>query len=230
MKERIPLAFLESLTLARNENLQYVQPSDEQGTIFVLKDKSATSGFYFKIIKQEQRATGLHFRVEYKPRAKGDVNPNSTWLTETPAINAINEWLALIAAYYTTQSIFDDPLTRSYEEKFAAKFDIVDEDAAYAGFDLEQQVYLDEYLNGVKSKVQALKQGRPEAEAKQLDEIEAEAADLQKNLTRESKRSIIRRLARIWAKAQKIGLDVIKEIFVSVAADLTSKLITGRIP
>lgn len=227
MKEKVPLAVLEALNPASNENLQYVSAHDDQGAILLIKDKSATSDFYFKIIKKEKRNTGLHFLVEFKPRTKENTDNQQKWLLLEATLKTLSNWLALVGAYYTTKTILDDPLTQSYADQFYSQFDIVDEDANRIGFNLEQQLFLDEYLTNVRGKVAALKEGRHPSDVTKLEEIEAEAAEIQANLTKENKRSIVRRLSRLWAKAQRVGLDVIKEIFVSVVSDLTKKLLTG---
>lgn len=228
MKEKVPLAILEALNPASNENLQYVSAHDEQGTILLLKDKSPTSDFYYKIIKKENRSSGLHFQVEYKPKAKENTDQHQRWLLLEATLSTLNTWLSLVGAYYTTKSILDDPLTRSYADSYYSQFEQVDDDANYAGFSLGQQLFLAEYLTNVKVKFENLKEGRSPAETIQLTELQTEADDIQRNLTKESKKAIVKKLAMLWAKAQRIGLDVIKEIFVSVASEITTKLLTGK--
>jgi len=229
MKEKVPISILEVLTPSSNENLQFVEAVNEQGTLLVLKAKHPTSNFYFKITKQENRSGGLHYHVELKPKTKEDTASAQHWMTNDRVITTMKSWLALIGAYNTTRSILDDPITKAYEETFADRFKIVEKDAAYAGFDLEQQIYLDDYLNDVRQKVQLLKDGRSESDVADLNEIEAEAVEIQHHLTKESKQKIVRRLSRMWAKAQRVGLDVIKEIFVNIAAELGTRLLTGRL-
>lgn len=232
MKGKVPLAFLEELDPARNAALRHVTAVDEQGTVLHLRGKAHTSEFYFKILKSENRKTGggifLHYLAEYKPKSKGDTDSKQAWLQLGDAIKALTNWLALIEGYFITNTILDDPLLQSYADQFYSQFEGLDDTSAQAGLSLEHQLKLNDYLTFVRGKVAALKEGRSAEDVAKLEEIEAEAEELQSNMTRENKGSIARRLSRLWAKAQRVGLDVIKEIFVSVASEIATKMLTGK--
>lgn len=116
---------------------------------------------------------------------------------------------------------------KSNQERFEKQFDILDEDADISSFNLSQQIFLDEYLSNVKSKLLVLQEGRSGDELKELEALAFEATEIQSDLTKATKRQIVKRLSKLWAKAQKVGIDVIKEIFVNVTAELTKRLLTG---
>jgi hypothetical protein len=167
------------------------------------------------------------YLVEYKPKNRDDPRGHSEWSDLDSVIILIQNWLALLDAYNKIHTVYDDPILRSNQERFEKQFDIHEPDADYAPFNLAQQLYLDEYLNSVKSKILTLKEGRSESEKNDLAELEQEASEIQKDLTREPKRVIVKRLSRLWAKAQKVGLDVIKEILVSYTVELTKRILTS---
>lgn len=227
MKKKIPLTILEALQPVADKNLDLTKTVKNSNSIFHLIDKDENSDFYFKVSKQEVRSGKLHYLIEYQPRSKDNVNAYSTLLTTEEVLVSIKKWLALLQAYNKIHTIYDDPILKSNQDRFEKQFDILNDDADTTSFDLSQQIYLDEYLSNVKSKLFALHEGRPEIQNKELEEIAVEATEIQNNLTKETKRQIVKRLAKLWAKAQKVGLDVIKEIFVNVAADLAKKLLTG---
>ena len=46
-------------------------------------------------------------------------------------------------------------------------------------------------------------------------------------MTKKTKQQIFKRLTKFWAKAQKTGLDVIKEVLINVTAEITKQLLLG---
>jgi len=227
MKKKIPLAILEALQPVADNNLDLTKTVKDTNSMFHLVDKDENSDFYFKVTKQEAKSGKLNYLIDFKPRSKDNVNPHSVWLTLEGVLTAIKKWLELLQAYNKIHTIYDDPILKSNQERFEKQFDILDEDADTTSFDLSQQIFLDEYLSNVKSKLLALQEGRAEKEVKELEELALEATEIQSDLTKATKRQIVKRLSKLWAKAQKIGLDVIKEIFVSVTAELAKRLLTS---
>lgn len=227
MKKKIPLAILEALQPFADNNLDLTKTVKDTNSIFHLIDKDENSDFYFKLSKQEARSGNLNYLIEYKPTSKDNVNAYSSWVTLERVLTTIKKWLVLLQAYNKIHTIYDDPILKSNQERFEKQFDILEDDADTTSFDLEQQIFLDKYLNTVKTRLLALQKGRLENQAKELEELALDAAEIQSGLPKETKRQIVKRLSKLWAKAQKIGLDVIKEIFVSMAADLTKRLLTG---
>jgi hypothetical protein len=227
MKKKIPLAILEVLQPIVDTNLELVLPVKNNEVIFHLMDNDENSDFFFKVVKQEMSNGNPGYIIEYKPRNKDDVSVHKTWTKLESINNVVTQWLDLISAYNKIQTIYDDPILKSNQERFEKEFEILDKDAGTSTFNLHQQLFLDDYLNDVKSKIIRLKEGRDSEKILELDELEKDAVSIQNDLTRQTKRKIIQRLSKFWAKSQKIGLDVIKEVFVSVTAELAKKLITG---
>jgi DeoR/GlpR family transcriptional regulator of sugar metabolism len=97
-----------------------------------------------------------------------------------------------------------------------------------APFDLKQQLYLDDYLSSVDEKLQKLKENKTTEEIDQLSELQIEAKSIRKDITKLTKRNLVNRLAGLWAKSQKVGIEVIKEVFVSVTAELAKRLLIGN--
>jgi hypothetical protein len=228
MKKNIPLAILEALQPLADSNLELVKPIKNSDIIFHLIDNDEDSNFFYQVIRKEPSNGTPGYIVEFQPRSKEDVSKYTVWLKLDQVISSVQDWLSLIAAYNKIQTVYDDPIIKSNQERFEKQFDIVDEDAAYATFDLTQQLYLDDYLNNTKAKLVVLKEGKTDEEIAELTKLENEAADIQNNLTKEPKKAIVKRLAKFWARGQKLGLDVIKEILINVLADLAKKLLIGE--
>jgi hypothetical protein len=227
MKKKIPLAILEALQPVADNNLNLIKVVQDNNSMFHLLDKDENSDFYFKVSKQEIRNGNLNYSIEYKPRSRDLINAHSTWVTSEGVLQVIKMWLELLMSYNKIHTIYDDAILKSNQERFEKQFEILDDNSETTSFDLNQQIFLDEYLTTVKSKLIALQEGRSESQVKELEELAIEATEIQNDLTSQTKSQIIKRLSRLWGKAQKVGLDVIKEIFVSVTAELAKRLLTG---
>nr|WP_315162833.1 hypothetical protein [uncultured Flavobacterium sp.] len=227
MKKKIPLAILEALQPVADNNLNLIKVVQDNNSMFHLLDKDENSDFYFKVSKQEIRNGNLNYSIEYKPRSRDLINAHSTWVTSEGVLQVIKMWLELLMSYNKIHTIYDDAILKSNQERFEKQFEILDDNSETTSFDLNQQIFLDEYLNTVKSKLIALQEGRSTSQVKELEELSIEATEIQNDLTTQTKSQIIKRLSRLWGKAQKVGLDVIKEIFVSVTAELAKRILTG---
>jgi hypothetical protein len=129
--------------------------------------------------------------------------------------------------YNAIQTIYDDPIIKSNQERFEREFNLVDEDAKASSFDLKQLLFLEDYLETAKSKLLTLKEDADEATKIEIEELEIEAIKIKADLTKQTKYQIFKRLTKFWAKAQKTGLEVIKELFISVTTELTKQLLLG---
>ena len=227
IKKKLPLSILEAIQPVLNKNRDLIKPITDTKYLFHLIESDTPTTFYFIIIKQEIRNYEVSCFVERLPASKDNINASSQFLSIKETIESLTDWIEILDSYNNIHTIYDDPIIKSYEESFSNQFNIVEEDANYAPFNLQQQMFIEDYLTNVKSKINTLKIGRSEQEIKELSEIENEAEEIQNSLSKESKRKVIKRLTKLWAKAQKVGLDVLKEIFVNVAAELTKQLLIG---
>jgi hypothetical protein len=228
MKKKIPLSLLEVFQPLIDKNKELVQQIKNDAVIFHLVDKDKDSDFFYQVVRQENSNGALGYIVSFQPRNTHLTIKNDSWLKLEEITASYEKWVGIIESYDKIHTIHDDPILKSNQERFEKQFNIVDEDAGYTAFNLDQQLFLNDYLNISKIKILELKQGKTEEQIKELDELENEATEIQKNLTKETKKEIIKRLSKFWGKAQKTGLDVIKEIFINVVADITKKLLTGN--
>ncbi len=227
MKKKVPLAILEIFQSAIDKNSDTIETKKNENSLFCCIDKDENSDFYFKVMKCEFKNGSPSYILEYKPKSNHQTEAVSVALpfSEIPA--SLERWISIIKSYNSINTIYDDPILKTNQKKFEESFHIEDEDADYASFDLSQQIFNDDYLKNVKIKLLALQEGKAESEVKELNLAIDNATEIQQQLTKETKNQVIKRLAKFWAQTQKIGLEVIKEIFVNVAAELTKRLITG---
>jgi len=227
-KKKLPITILKALESFVNltgEKFKIIDPKDN--LLYVL-DIDNTSDFYFKIEQYKKMQNGsFQFLMDRKPVNVNENGNHRGWIDIKNLEAQFKSWLNLLDQYETTESFFDDPILKSNAERFFQKFEIVDENADKETFDLEQQMFLEQYLDESKEKLKKLKEKQPPEKIIEIEILEKETEEIKNALTTESKKKIMVRLSRFWGRAQKTGLQVIKEIFVSVTAELVKRLMLG---
>ena len=227
-KKKIPITILKSLesfVSLTGEKFKIIDP--KENLLHVL-DIDNTSDFYFQIEKYEKKQNGnFQFLMNRKPTNENENGVQRNWIDIKDLETQFKTWIDLLDQFETTESFFDDPILKSNAERFFQKFDIVDENADIETFELEQQLFLEEYLDNSRKKLEKLKNGESEEKILEIEILEKETEEIKSALTTESKKKIMIRLSKFWGRAQKTGLQVIKEIFVSVTAELAKRLMLG---
>ncbi|MBW4971623.1 hypothetical protein KZY98_14250 [Croceibacter atlanticus] len=227
-KKKLPITILKSLESFVNLTGEKFKIIDPKENLLHVLDIDSTSDFYFKIEKYEKKQNGsFQFLMNRKPTNEHENGNHRTWIDIKNLEPQFKSWINLLDQYETIESFFDDPIVKSNAERFFQKFDIIDENADKETFDLEQQLFLEEYLINSRKKLEKLKKGKTKEQVIEIEILENETEEIQSALTVESKKKIMVRLSKFWGRAQKTGLQVIKEIFVSVTAELAKRLMLG---
>lgn len=226
-KKKLPLTILKSLepfVNLKGKKFKVIEPKE---SLLHVLDIDNTSDFYFKIENYKKGQNSFQFLMDRKPTNQNENGNHRTWIEIKNLESQFKFWLQLLDQYENTNSFFDDPIIESNADKFFQKFQIIDENADKETFDLEQQLFLEEYLDNSKKKLEKLKKNQPEEKIIEIEILEKETEEIKSVLTTESKKKIMIRLSKFWGRAQKTGLQVIKEIFVSVTAELAKRLMLG---
>lgn len=224
-KKKLPISILRSLESFVNLTGEKFKIIDPKENLLHVLDIDNTSDFYFKLEKYEKKQNGSYqFLMGRKPKSEYENGSLRTWIDIKSLETQFKTWINLLDQYETIESFFDDLIIKSNAERFFQKFDIVDGNADKETFDLEQQLFLEEYLINSRKKLEELKKGKTKEQVIEIEILEKETEEIQSALTIESKNKIMVRLSKFWGRAQKIGLQVIKETFVNVTAELTKRL------
>lgn len=228
-KKQLPIIILKSLESFVNltgEKFKIIAP---KGNLLYVLDIDNSSDFYFKIEQYEKKSNGsFQFLMDRIPKNEHENGNYRTWIDIKQLGTEFKTWLNLLDQYENTESFFDDPILKSNAKSFLLKFELVDENADIETFDLEQQLFLEEYLNNSNEKLKMLKEHQSDEKIAEIEILEKETEEIKSALTTESKKKIMIRLSKFWGRAQKTGLEVIKEIFVSVTAEITKRLMIGQ--
>jgi len=217
-KKDLPLAVLQTIEPLISEKSKLFKIGDAGQDLLKIEDADPRSNFYFKIISYSEQ--GQKLKIEFKP-----MNPNNVDVyANTIALDGLKgyfiNWKSYLEAYENVK-IFDDPILRQYQQEFENEINIVDEDAEYSTYDLKTQIWLDQYLTRYEERLETLK-----TDENQLDitDIQGEIAELKETQTRLTKKRIVERLGKIWAKTRKIGLGLLKDVYEGVKSELINRL------
>lgn len=231
-KHEIPLNLLLAIEAKIIEHELLIHHEDTENCYYNLKAHKTESPNYFKILhdgkKRIDNFRNGNFAFEFKPT--NDLNTNSQLSQGNLAelIDNFNIWIKIIDTYDRTKSVHDNPILEKYQRDFESRFSFTQEDNDADPFDFEQQLFLDSYLNQIVEKLEDYKVDRDENEVKRIVALQRDAKDIQNFVTRESKKKIKKRLTNLWAKAQVIGLDVIKGILVDFTVEIAKRLLLGN--
>jgi hypothetical protein len=100
--------------------------------------------------------------MDRKPSNEHESGNQRSWIEIKNLESQFKAWLNLLNQYEAIESFFDDPIIKSNAEKSFQKFDIIDENADVETFDVEQQLFLEEYLDSSKKKLEKLKKNQLE--------------------------------------------------------------------
>jgi hypothetical protein len=228
-KKKLPLIILKSLESFVNLTGEKFKIVDPQNDLLSVLDIDNESDFYFKIEQYQKTQSGaFQFLMDRKPKSENEPEKHRAWIDIKHLESQFKTWLNLLDQYETVESFFDDPIIKSNAEKFFQKFELIDENADIETFDLEQQLFLEEYLENSKVKLKKLKENQTDEKILEIEILEKEADQIKSVLTSESKKKIMIRLSKFWGRAQKTGLQIIKEVFVSVTAEIAKRLMLGQ--
>lgn len=229
MKKKIPLTLIESLKPLTDKFLDILEPVLDEKLIYGVKDRDIESDFFFHVTKQDYSTTQNIYTITFKPRSRDITVSHSTRKNLKSLTEEYEKWLRNVDQYNKIKTIYDDPIIESYSKEFENEFEIIEKNAASEPFNLSQQLLIDNYLDKAQEKVLYLKENeQDETISNHLDELLKEIHNVKSAVPKESKKQVIRRLSHFWAKARKIGLDVLKEVFINLITEGIKKSLLGN--
>lgn len=224
-KKYIPLDILKQFEKYSHLNgIKFKIEIDSKKFKFV--DIDDNSEFYFEILGKDDKNSTEH-KIELNPPRTDSTKSTTVNIKTTNIGRRFGQWLNMVEEYDKTRSFWDDPIIKSNAERFYQKYKINDDNANIETFDLDQQLFLEEYLNRSKNNLKKLKQKLPKEKVIEVEILEGETDEIKSALTTESKNKIMMRLSKFWGRAQKTGLVVIKEVFVNIITEVAKRLFLG---
>ncbi len=225
MVREIPLFILESLHPYTNKVDSRFKLTERGENLIKFIDKETTSDFYFCIEKYRMQNNVYEVSITFKPANSYQTASTSRWVQISKIDTYLDLWITLIEGYVKYENFFDEPLTQSYYKEYYENF-ILDDDAEINPFPTKTLLLLDSSLeeiqNGIDSYV-------TDSNSKDIEIIKSEIIDLRNSLTRETKKSTIKKISKIWAKITKLGIPLIKEFLNEGKKEVMKKIISSAI-
>lgn len=207
MKKNIPLQILKTLEpfLKKESSMFEVIPQNE----FLIKivDKDKKSDFHF-IIEDFKNQPAFSVLVNRKPESDLATKIHRKWVNSDLLEKEFQSWLDILEEYDNIKSIFDDNIVEAFASEYYSEFEIIDEDAEINPLKVKQILLLDEHLENIQNNIEKYKTDINEGE---IDDIIFEVIDLRENLTKKSKKWVVKKLSLVCAKISKQGPILIKE-------------------
>ena len=206
-----------------NKRSDTLNISNETLTTIKIEDYDKDSTFSFEL-KESLKESGKPFYViEYNPMNSRVLDPIQEKLEENKVKESFIQWVNIVDEYNKINLDPDDQILNAYVEEFYVEYEIIDDDSSVKPFNLEQQQFLDNFLESVQK---TLNKHTDDDEIQTLIE---ETTEIRENLTRETKKRIINRISRLVSKIRIKGLKLLGEIINEAKKELIKRIITGSL-
>lgn len=208
MKRAIPPIVWQYIQPIINQYRRLIIPVTNGEHVLFLKDADPESVFYYQC---DPIADTGRFKVEMKPLSIHSVQTVSQELSLNEMIERLKQWFEALDAFDKTETIYDDPIVKGYEQEFASYF-VMNEADEFESMDYVGQRYLLSYLDRITEQIEEQRPLVTEKKAEQLTLLLAETEVLKEDLPELSKNQTVRRLINIWAKTRKVSVKLITDL------------------
>jgi hypothetical protein len=222
VKKKLPVAVWTKIEPLIDKHLTLFRALRPEECAFHLIDLDEESDFDFKCGFEE--ANG-HFRIEYAPVSRESVHRHIETVPLDVLVERINGWASILQEYDDTPSFYDDNEERKYGQYFFERLEIKDSAAGGVPLAEEQQYYLNRYIDRVRETLERYKGDVINgADVNDLRSIGFECDRLQKSIKVVPANETMKRLAKIWAKAQRFSLKLIIDLLNEFRKEAIKKL------
>lgn len=206
MKKKLPLNIIKNFQPKENQDIYLVRPESGEGFLLHFSDIDPESEFYFRIIRFDEKAN--KFLIEHSPSSSNSNASNQAWFSVGDLNNRFDAWLKLLSDFNETETIFDDPILKGFQDEYYASFEVVDENASTEPLTSNQILLLDEHLTEIENRIDEFV---TDSNKEAIDEIKSDIVELKSDLTKKPKKWAIQKLSIVWGKLTKQGTKFIKE-------------------
>lgn len=223
MKKTIPIAIrrvLEGLAQTKSDlfNVEF-----EKGSIITFKDTDTNTDFCFRLEKINVTGAKTSYSLYFKPSNVNNLEPVSTGSNLETIKTHFNNWLNLMTEINKKSPLFDDHITQSYYDEIEPEFDIIDKDAEYKTFSIKQQKLICSFLD--KAQVVIQEQSKKDKDFEEVSELIIET---KQDLSKTTKKKVIKNIRTIIAKGFKMGLQVGERLLIDFSTELGKKILLGN--
>lgn len=225
MKKKLPLDLIKGFHPKFGDSVTF-EKGDSNQRIVIFKDKDPDSDFFFEIKSINPNSDKI--LVEFKPTNGAILKPLSVWLTIQELNSKFTSWVKMIDDYNSSETIFDDPIIKGFEEEFWKDVEFVDAEDAAKPLPVDIILRLDAHLEKIETRIETFKD---ESNQNEISKIKDSSIQLRAELATKPKKYVLTKLINIWAKLAKQGPKVIKEFLTEggkMVVKETIKFLIGK--
>jgi len=185
-------------------------------------DIDVSSTFKFELKKVALAKETPVFTIELSPSSNISNDIVNVTTNEKAVLHQFESWIGWLSVYDRTNLTPEEEFFKKYKEEFYTEFEIIDDDSETDSFELKQQLFIDQYLEHMEIKLLPISK-----EDIEIKEIVEDIKDLRKNLGKESKKKVIRKLSSVFAKLRKSSVKLLGEFYSEAKKELFKRLISG---
>ncbi|MDZ4329641.1 MAG: hypothetical protein U0945_03545, partial [Flavobacterium sp.] len=145
---------------------------------------------------------------DWKPMNSNTVSNKQMWIKANLLETYFKNWIDLLRAYENVKTIYDDPIIEAFADEYYTEFEIIDDDANEKPFKTKQILLLNDHLEDIQNRIGEFINEENKTE---IQEIISDVIELKANLSKKSKKWVIKNLSLVWAKITKQGPVFMKE-------------------
>lgn len=195
--------------------------SEEYIFKFIPKDKSLN--FYFIIseptLDSENKAK---FLFQYYPQNDTTLQERKINISLPNGKYWFESWLTMIKKYILVNLTQENIFIEKYTQEFYEEFEIIDKDAETNPFKHDQQIFIYKLLSYVETELK--KSGEKD---QKVQEILADIHTLQSNIQSLTKKEVVKKLSKIFAKIKQNGLKLFLDIIDVAKKEVIKKALYG---
>jgi hypothetical protein len=223
-KRDIPLVVIEALERYSKKSSDLFQIVNSEDALLRFEDVSDNPKQYFQFQDFKNSNNKQYLTISFKPKNSTDPTAYSTSVEVSKVESYFKNWIGLLERYNKSEFL-DDPILRQYEDEFYQELEITDSDADTNSYCFKTQLWLDKYIDNT---LKNLESGYPR-DLPEIESIKKDLKDLQESQTGLTKKKVLKKLSKIFAKARKFGLKLSKDIYLEAQKELIKQLVSGRI-
>jgi hypothetical protein len=225
MKKKIPIGLRKILDTESSGYNEIFTTEFTNDCIIRFKDTYIDSDYFFEITKinLSQVLNDTSYTIKYKPSNELNTELGSHAVKLSGFRDYFKKWKVLLIESNKESPMFDDYFTQTYFEELEPKFEILDEDASFKPYSIEQQKRITQFLENVEKIIKEQQQTDPKGVAETVSLI----TDTKANISKTTKKNVVRNIRKIIAKGFKIGLQVGEKLLIEFTTELAKKLLLG---
>ena len=190
----------------RNNQPIMVEIESNDGLVKIQSNDFEQFSFEISHIESDKKGNSITFLYSMSPWAETVVKKNGAKVNTEVLLKRFKLWVELLWRYNKLN--FEDPIVTEYENEIYNYFKILDEDAEYEPFSIEQQVLLLKSLNKIEQIVK-------NEDVEYVEAIIENVSEAKTELVKSSKNKVMRRISKVLAYSRKSSLKLFKD-FIDV--------------